>query len=122
MKKQMICTVCPKGCAMDIETDGGSILSIEGYRCSRGLSYATSEVMNPVRILTTTRRVRGGNLPLISVKSSLPIPKGLMTACIKQINETEIEAPVAIGQKLITHIFHTGADIVATRNVPLSER
>ena len=37
MKKEIICTVCPRGCHIQVEGDGDQVLNAEGYSCKRGL-------------------------------------------------------------------------------------
>ena len=43
MKKEIICTVCPRGCHVLVEGEGEQILNVEGYSCKRGLEYAGAE-------------------------------------------------------------------------------
>ena len=59
MKKEIICTVCPRGCAITVEGCDGKVTSIEGNGCKRGLSFAETEFTAPVRLLTSTVRVAG---------------------------------------------------------------
>ena len=59
MKKEIICTVCPRGCHIMVEGDGKNVVSMDGYGCKRGVTYAEAEYSNPVRILTTTVKVEG---------------------------------------------------------------
>ena len=40
MNKEIICTVCPRGCRIMVQGDGENVLSAEGYGCKRGLEYA----------------------------------------------------------------------------------
>ena len=43
MKNEIICTVCPRGCHIQVEGEGEKILSVEGQGCKRGLEYASAE-------------------------------------------------------------------------------
>ena len=37
--------------------------------------------------------------------------------CIKALKDVEVEAPIKIGDVLVSNIAGTGVDIVATRNI-----
>lgn len=97
-----------------METDGVDIQSISGYSCPRGREYAVHEVTNPLRMVTSTVKVRKGEKPLLPVKTSKPIPKGLIMACMTEINKVTVTAPVQIGDVIIPNVMGTEADIVAT--------
>ena len=116
MKKNLICVSCPLGCPIEVEIENGEILSVTGNTCKRGDAYARAELTNPVRSLTTTVKLVGGNLPVVPVKSSKPVPKDKMFECMKLINEAFIKAPVKIGDVVIKDILGSGADIVVTNN------
>ena len=68
-------------------------------------------------MLTSTIRVNGGNHPVVPVKTSAPIPKGMMFECMKAINNEVVDAPVKIGEVLISNVCDTGVDIVATNEM-----
>ena len=116
MKKNLICVSCPLGCPIEVEIENGEILSVTGNTCKRGDTYARAELTNPVRSLTTTVKLVGGNLPVVPVKSSKTVPKDKMFECMKLINEASIKAPVKIGDVVIKDILGSGADIVVTNN------
>ncbi len=118
MKKEMTCVACPLGCQLTVElSDKNEVLSVTGNTCKRGEKYAHDECTNPVRMLTTTMKVNGGSLPVISVKTSAPIPKGKMFECMKEINKEVVDAPIKMGEVLISNICDTGVDIVATNEM-----
>ena len=58
--KKMTCILCPVGCEINVQTQDGKIENISGNACKRGEKYATTEVIDPRRTLTTTVRVSGG--------------------------------------------------------------
>ncbi|MBO5184931.1 MAG: DUF1667 domain-containing protein [Clostridiaceae bacterium] len=119
MKRELVCVSCPIGCALSVELseDGKEVLSVSGNTCKRGDKYARDECTNPVRMLTSTIRVNGGNHPVVPVKTSAPIPKGMMFECMKAINNEVVDAPVKIGEVLISNVCDTGVDIVATNEM-----
>ena len=114
MKKEIICTVCPRGCHITVEGEGEKILSVEGYGCKRGVTYASAEFSNPVRILTTTVLADGELLP---VRSKEPLPKAKLFDCMEVIRKTKISLPVKMHDVIISNICETGVDIVATKAV-----
>ncbi|MDO5039990.1 DUF1667 domain-containing protein, partial [Clostridium sp.] len=79
--------------------------------------YGLNEVTNPVRVVTSTVKVEGGELPVIPVKTNGAIPKPLNFECMKVINETVIKAPVKMGDIVIKDVLGTGIDVIASRNI-----
>ena len=117
MKKEIICTVCPRGCHIQVEGDGDQILNVEGYGCKRGLEYGSSEFAHPVRILTTTVKLSGVDNDLLPVRSNKPLPKEKIMDCMALIRAAAVKAPVARYAVIIPNICDTGVDIVATKAV-----
>lgn len=115
--RNIICTVCPIGCSIEVAIQNKEVESIKGQGCKRGEAYAVSESINPVRTLTTTVKVADGTLPLVPARSKKPLPKGLLLECMKVVNLIQLKAPVKIGDVIIPNILDTGVDIVATRDV-----
>ena len=114
MKRTITCIVCPKGCLLTAIEENGNI-TVTGNGCARGEKHAIDECTNPVRSLTTTIRV--GNRPdtMVSVKSADPIPKGKMVDAMDLIRRTQVDAPVKIGDVLLSNVF--GTQIVATKEI-----
>lgn len=117
MKKEIICTVCPRGCHIQVEGEGDKILSVEGQGCKRGLEYASAEFAHPVRILTTTVKLAGIQNDLLPVRSSKPLPKEKLLACMEIIRATTVKTPVKCYDVIIPDICGCGVDIVATKTV-----
>ena len=117
MKKEIICTVCPRGCHVMVEGEGEQILSVEGYSCKRGLEYASAEFAHPVRILTTTVKMAGTGSDLLPVRSNKPVPREKLMACMDVIRGIEVQLPVKRYDVIVADICGTGADIVATKTV-----
>ena len=117
MKKEMICISCPLGCPLTVDYTQKTLKSISGNRCKLGLDYAEKESFNPERTLTTTVRIKNGHLPLVSVRTSKPIPKNRIFDAMNLLAKVEIEAPITIGEKIIQNLFDTNASVVATKNI-----
>jgi CxxC motif-containing protein len=117
MKKEMICIGCPMGCYLTVDYAGTKIHSVSGNRCKVGQQYAEKEITNPERTLTTTVKVKNGQLPLVSVRTNKPIPKSKIFDAMNLLAKVEAEAPIKIGDTIIQNIFDTSVDIVATKNI-----
>ncbi|KRQ86286.1 hypothetical protein ABG79_01909 [Caloramator mitchellensis] len=115
MIKNMTCINCPLGCQLEVEVDGE--IKVSGNKCKRGEEYAKNEITNPLRIITTTVKVEGGDRPLLSVKTDKEIPKSKIFDIMKEINKVKTKAPVEIGDIVIENVLGTGANIVATSKI-----
>jgi len=74
-EKKITCIVCPISCKILVKINGTRFEVVEGNKCKRGIDYAKNEALDPRRMLTTSVLINGGEWPLISVKSSKPVPK-----------------------------------------------
>jgi len=117
VNRKFICIVCPIGCPLEILHDEHEILSLQGNLCARGADYAEKELFHPERTLTTSVRVRNGEMPLASVRSNEPIPKELIRDVVMELKGIELEAPVEFGQVVMEDVRGTGVDVVVTREV-----
>jgi CxxC motif-containing protein len=100
-----------------VEVQGTEVRSVEGNTCPRGVTYAQNEAVNPVRIFTSTVRVKGGALPVCPVRSKAPLPLSKVFSVTKEVAKISVSAPVTIGQILIKDVCGTGTDIVASRSL-----
>ena len=116
-EKEITCIVCPIGCKIWVEIDGKQIENLEGNQCKQGIDYAKHEALDPRRMLTTSVFVGDGEWPLVSVKSSQPIPKEKVFQVLKEIRKTKIKAPIKSGQKILKNVANTDIDILATKTV-----
>lgn len=114
--RHLTCINCPMGCQLTVTIDNGEAVSVTGNSCKRGEIYGKSEVTNPTRTVTSTARVSNGEIPVVSVKTSQPIPKEMIADCVARIKELDLSAPVHAGDRLIKN-FCPGIDIIATKNV-----
>ncbi|HDH40821.1 MAG TPA: DUF1667 domain-containing protein [Candidatus Altiarchaeales archaeon] len=117
MKKKFICIICPNGCEIEVRYSEKGIEKVSGNLCGRGLDYVKKELFSPERSVTSSVEVRNGSLPLVSVKTSKPIPKEKIFAVMDEIAGIEVEAPIRIGDVIVKDVLGTGADIIATKNV-----
>lgn len=117
MKKEIICTVCPRGCHILVEGDGKVAQTFDGYGCKRGITYAQNEYSNPVRILTTTVKLEDKENELLPVRSSAPVPMTKLFDCMEVIKAVAVKSPVKRYDIIVKNICETGVDIVATKDI-----
>lgn len=115
--RKMICIGCPKGCSLSINHAGSNIKSIEGYSCKNGLEYAQNEFTAPKRTLTSTVKVKFGELSVVPVKTKTPILKDKIFECMREINKLEVESPIKIGTVIKVNIAQTGVDLITTETI-----
>ena len=113
----LICIGCPLGCPLTVEMEGNEVKSVAGNTCPRGEAYAKKELTNPTRIVTSTVRVAGGKLAMVSVKTESDIPKGKIFDCVKALKDVEVTDPVKIGDVIVENVAGTGVNVIATKNV-----
>ena len=116
-ERKLTCIGCPMGCPLTVVMNGEEVVSVTGNTCKRGAVYARKEVTNPTRIVTSTVRVAGGSIDMVSVKTKEDIPKGKIFDCVKALKGITVPAPVHIGDIILRNVADTGVDIVATKNV-----
>ena len=116
-KRELICIGCPLGCMISEELEGKEGKNVTGNTCPRGKVYAEKEVTNPMRIVTSSVRVSGGDKVSVSVKTKSDIPKGKIFDVVRDLKDVVAKAPIKIGDILVKDVAETGVDIVATANV-----
>ena len=115
--RELTCINCPMGCRITVTMEGAEVLSVTGNTCKRGEVYARTEVVAPVRTVTTTIKVTGGSVDRVSCKTKSPVPKDKIFDVMKEIGAASCKAPIKIGDVLIPDCAETGIPVVATKNV-----
>ena len=111
IKINMTCIMCPVGCGLTIEKNGGK-MSVTGNNCIRGEQYAKDELVNPKRVVTALVKTTDGVLP---VKTTKAVPKELIFKVVEEINKITLTKG-KIGDIIISNVLNTGADVVVTGN------
>ena len=117
-KRHFVCVVCPIGCEIDVVHDGSKIISMEGNKCEKSEEFVNQELIEPMRILTTTVRIQESMWPVIPVRTDKPVPKRLFSRVMKQLRRTKLQAPVNMLDVVVRDVLGTGANIIATRTMP----
>lgn len=113
---EITCINCPVGCRLTVELEDGKVVSVTGNTCPRGAVYAKQECVDPLRMVTAVIPVEGSFAP-VSCKTRTPIPKKLIAACMKELSEVKLTAPVAAGSVVLANVCGTGVDVIATKSV-----
>ena len=121
-KIPLTCIICPMGCSMEVEveTDAGGhkkVLSVKDNGCKRGEQYASKELQNPTRTLTSTIKVNDGVLPVVPVKTSGEVPKNMLLQCMEVVRRASCRAPVKRGDILLYDLLGTGINVIACADV-----
>ena len=116
---EKICITCPVGCHLKIEwsDDTTNGYKITGNQCKRGVLYAENEMRQPMRQATTTVRIHGGELERLPVKTSEAISKELVLQLCQLIETMALQAPIFLGETVISNVFNSGVDVVACRTI-----
>ena len=121
-KIPLTCIICPMGCSMEVEVetdaDGNKkVLSVKDNGCKRGEQYASKELQNPTRTLSSTIKVNGGVLPVVPVKTAGEVPKNMLLQCMEVVRRAGCKAPVKRGDIILYDLLGTGINVIACADV-----
>lgn len=111
------CISCPAGCIIKVTVKDGGVTDVSGNSCERGDAYARAEVTAPVRTVTSSVFVSGGDRNVVSVKTKEAVPKSMINACMEAMKDLTVNAPVHAGDVIIKDIAGSGIDLIATTEV-----
>lgn len=117
------CTTCPSECLLTVEVerdaDGtvAEVRSATGNRCPRGNKYAHQELTCPMRVLTTTVAVSGGDEALLPVRTSEAIPLTLHAQAMDLIRGLIVKAPIRMGDVVLPDLLNTNINLIASMDI-----
>lgn len=120
---QFNCTTCPSECLLTVEVErdvNGSVAaihSVTGNRCPRGDKFAHQELTCPMRVLTTTVAVSGGDEALLPVRTAEAIPLALHAQAMNLIRGVVVDAPIRMGEVVLPNLLNTGIDLIASMDI-----
>ncbi|MCR5290490.1 MAG: DUF1667 domain-containing protein [Treponema sp.] len=118
MTKELTCIICPNGCPLTIQLDNDNkVVSVEGFTCVKGKNYAIQEMTEPQRTVSSSVLVKNGELPLVSVRLTKPVPKTRLFDVMSEIRKITVQAPVQSGTVLIHNILGYDSDLIATKSI-----
>lgn len=120
---QFNCTTCPSECLLTVEIErdvNGNVArvrSVTGNSCPRGDKFAHQELTCPMRVLTTTVAVSGGDEALLPVRTAEAIPLALHAQAMALIRGVVVEAPIRMGDIVLKNLLNTNIDLIASMDI-----
>lgn len=117
------CMTCPSECLLTVEVErdaNGTVVevrSVTGNRCPRGDKFAHQELTCPMRVLTTTVAVYGGDEVLLPVRTTEAIPLALHAQAMALIRGLVVKAPIRMGDIVLEDLLGTGIDLIASIDI-----
>lgn len=122
-KMQFNCTTCPSECLLTVEVerdaDGAvvEVRSVTGNNCPRGDKFAHQELTCPMRVLTTTVAVSGGDEALLPVRTAKAIPLTLHAQAMALIRGLVVKAPIRTGGIVLENLLDTNINLIASMDI-----
>ena len=101
----------------DVNGSVAAIHSVTGNRCPRGDKFAHQELTCPMRVLTTTVAVSGGDEALLPVRTAEAIPLALHAQAMDLIRGVVVDAPIRMGEVVLPNLLNTGIDLIASMDI-----
>lgn len=120
---QFNCTTCPSECLLTVEVErdvNGSVAaihSVTGNRCPRGDKFAHQELTCPMRVLTTTVAVSGGDEALLPVRTAEAIPLAFHAQAMALIRGLVVKAPIRMGDVVLENLLNTNINLIASMDI-----
>lgn len=117
------CTTCPSECLLTVEVErdaNGAVVevcSVTGNNCPRGDKFAHQELTCPMRVLTTTVAVSGGDEALLPVRTAEAIPLAPHAQAMALIRELVVKAPVRMGDVVLENLLDTNINLIASMDI-----
>ena len=112
---ELICITCPRGCHLKV--DENNDYAVSGNACPRGAVYGKNEILNPVRVVTSTVKTSVKAESRCPVKTNGAIPKGKMFEAMRLLDDIVLDAPINVGDVVIADLFGTGIDFVTCKAI-----
>lgn len=120
---QFNCTTCPSECLLTVKVersgDGhvAEVRSVTGNGCPRGDKFAHQELTCPMRVLTTTVAVSGGDEVLLPVRTAEAIPLELHAQAMALIRDLVVEVPIHMGDVILPNLLNTNINLIASMDI-----
>ena len=120
---QFNCTTCPSECLLTVEVERDSndalmeVRSVTGNNCPRGNTFAHQELTCPMRVLTTTVAVSGGDEALLPVRTAEAIPLELHAQAMDLIRGVVVDSPIRMGDVVLENLLDTNINLIASMDI-----
>lgn len=112
--KNMICICCPRGCHLTVDE---ATLEVSGNFCPKGAEYGKNELTHPVRTVTGTVAISGGEHPRLPVRTNRAVPKDKIADVMAVLHSFAAVSPVKDGEVIIKNVAGTDADVIACKSM-----
>ena len=122
-KLKFNCTTCPSECLLTVEVKRDAngavaeVRSVTGNSCPRGNKFAHQELTCPMRVLTTTVAVSGGDEALLPVRTADAIPLALHAQAMDLIRGLVVDAPIRMGDVVLEDLLGTNINLIASMDI-----
>ena len=115
MEKYFCCTTCPLECKLTVTVDAqGAFVAVVGNRCPRGEAFALQELVLPLRVLTTTVRLKGsGGMALLPVRSDRAFDLAKHKQAVQELGRLLCRSPIHMGDVVAENVAGTGVAMLA---------
>ena len=114
---QFNCTTCPSECLLTVEVERDADGAAVEVRSVTGDTFAHQELTCPMRVLTTTVAVSGGDEALLPVRTAEAIPLELHAKAMDLIRGLVVKAPIRMGDVVLPNLLDTGTDLIASMDI-----
>jgi CxxC motif-containing protein len=129
-KNSLVCILCPNSCIINYyieenqtkaeqdqtKAEKGTKYKVTGGMCSKGEDYVLSELISPLRVLTSSIKVVGSDKELVSVRTTSGILKETLMQAMDIIKNIKLEKPVCQGEIIIKDFIIEGVNLIASSN------
>lgn len=116
IRRDLVCIVCPNGCALHVEEEAEGHLVVTGQRCPKGKNFALEECTEPMRSLSSTVKTIFPEVPVLPVRVSREVPKRALFDVMREINQVVLTERLGQGEAVIHDVCHLGVDVIITSN------
>ena len=120
---QFNCTTCPSECLLTVEVERSAdgavveVRSVTGNSCPHGDAFSHQELTCPMRVLTTTVAVSGGDEALLPVRTAEAIPLALHAQAMDLICGMVVDAPIRMCDIVLEDLLSTNIDLIASMDI-----
>ena len=113
MHKNITCIACPRGCLLTVSGEAEDLI-IDGNQCSKGIEYGRQEILEPLRMLTSTVRTTHPVYPRLPVRLSREVSPKHIIQYMKLINQVCVSRTCIPGDLMAENLLESGVDLIAT--------
>ena len=114
MRRKLTCLACPRGCNVEVTLGSvGEIVEMEGCSCNRGDAWVRTELLHPMRTLTTTVRTAFEDFPRLPVRTERDIELQAFSAVMQVVDSIVVSRRMLPGEVIAPCVYEDGAGQVA---------